>query len=106
MKNKLTVSCSDWSREITVDDEIFDDIFIEAATQAIEDVFKTEKISELKLNMVMLVFHSNKKRKSRLMNTYKIMINAGLHKYAETFRSELMKAYKIDFNEEPISASE
>ena len=42
---------------------------------------------------------------THLYNTYKVLINGSFHKYAENLRTNFMKIWNVDLNEEPIKSS-
>ena len=70
------------SEYFTIDvEDIFDDPFMEACTRAIEFKYKTH-----------------------VYNTYNVLINAGLHKFAETLRIKFMNSSGIDLQKEPLKS--
>jgi len=104
------VNTADWNIIVAVNEEVFDDPYVEACTQALEikmgllnDVHK-----DLLVNPVMVctkVLKSKKNTPSRYINTYKILQNAGSPKKAEILRNIFLKSVQVDLAKEPLSAS-
>ncbi len=99
MKN-LTVKSADWTLKITIDEKIHDDIYIEACTQAIEQLYNRK---ELRLAPVIECIDNTSK--SYIYNSYKLLINAGYHNFADIFRKKLLKDTKIDWYKEPLKSN-
>jgi len=111
---KFKVLTADWFSLVDVDDNIFDDCYIEACTQAIEkrikDVINSKNFSKyntnLLVNPVMVCQNlTDVKERPRYMNTYKILQNAGMPKKAENMRQIFMDNISVDLAHEPISSS-
>jgi hypothetical protein len=92
--------------EIEVDDSDFEDYRLEACTRVVERLFASgnykispfifcEEMSDVKLKA---------KVKFGTYNSYKILINASLHEYAEKLRKIFMKENNIDLAKEPIQS--
>jgi hypothetical protein len=95
MTKQITVMSSDWCETITVDNDIFDDIYIEACTRAVEKLYINKSLT---LNAVIKChLTSSKNKKLYVFNSYKILINAGLHKPAELVRKNLYELTKKDW---------
>jgi hypothetical protein len=109
------VLTADWSSIVEVDSSIFDDGYVEACTQAIEQKIRFAnapvKIFQsgphnLFVNPIMVCHNlSNPKEKERYINTYKILQNAGMPKRAENLREVFLKNVEVDLAYEPLSAS-
>ena len=98
-KNKtIVVKCGSWSSEENVDQSIFDDVMIEACTRALEKNIRAGNF------IVTPCIQANEKNKNKLcvFNTYKILINGGFYRLAETLRETVMKSSKVDLKKEPI----
>lgn len=111
---KYKVLTADWSSVVEVDSNIFDDGYVEACTQAIEqkikDVNKPQLFSadpcNLFVNPIMVCHNlSEPKQKERYINTYKILQNAGMPKRAENLREVFLQNVEVDLAYEPLSAS-
>jgi hypothetical protein len=104
-KKTIVVKCLDWTDEFTVDSEIFDDVYMEAATRALEKRYKDDEFR------VAVVMNCCTKRnltnvdKHLLYNTYFVLINAGLHEKAELLRENFMEMHKIDIQKESLKSS-
>jgi hypothetical protein len=108
------VLTADWSSIVEVDSNTFDDGYVEACTQALEQKIKfiNNPITfqtgpgNLFVNPIMVCHNlSNPKEKERYINTYKILQNAGMPKRAENLRSVFLKNVEVDLAYEPLSAS-
>ena len=105
---KFRVSSADWSMTMGVDSEIFDDLYIEAGTRCIEEKMKTslDKGDDFLLNPIITVSPVIKKYgKSKILNSYKILINAGMPSRAEMLREVFYMNSNVDLATEPISSS-
>lgn len=103
---KFEVSSANWMMNISVDSEIFDDTYVEACTQAIENKLKNINSDDFLVNPV--IFCKRVKPtpgEPKYINTYKILINAGMPKRAEHLRRIFQSSTDIDLATEPISAS-
>jgi len=99
MMKTIIVESADWKQTIKVDDKIFEDIYVEACTQAIEQL---QKMNKLRLWSTINCW--NKKYPDKLVtyNSYKILINAGLYKFAEYIRKYYLNKQNIDWATEPL----
>ena len=103
MMKQITVTSGDWKKNIKIDTNLFDDIYAEACTQIIE---KMAKEKQLRLAAVMICWSGNNSDKKLITyNSYKVLINAGLHKQAEFLRKNLYKQTNIDWAVEPIKSN-
>jgi hypothetical protein len=106
-KNNYNVSTANWSIEVYVDEKIFDDPHVEACTRGIE--FKTKQLSDNEdflVNPVMFVKSLKKKNcRKKIINTYKVLLNAGLPTRAEMLRKVFYMSTSVDLAKEPLSAS-
>src|SRR5271170_1285112 len=84
---KIAVKCSEfWADEFEIDSEIFDDVYLEAATRAIE---KRKNLSGLKVAVIIECWDKKDAKnpdKHYCYNTYLVLINAALYQKAETLR--------------------
>ena len=97
---KVTVLSGDWKREIEIDSSIFEDVYAEACTRIVEEMYKNKTI---RLGAVMLCWDKDTSGQHMMTyNSYKILINAGYHKLAEYLRKNLYKQTLIDWATEPI----
>lgn len=88
LNNKYLVKSADWSMTISVDEEIFGDPHIEACTRCLEEKIKKLKYEDdLLVNPIMIV-KSLKRKNSRekIVNTYKVLLNASFPYRAEALR--------------------
>lgn len=107
-KNNYSVSTADWSLEVYVDESIFADPHVEACTRGVE--FKIKKTiegeSDFLVNPVMFVKSLKRKNaKKKIINTYKVLLNAGLPSRAEMLRKVFYMSTSVDLAKEPLSAS-
>jgi len=91
----------DFEREISVDSDICDDIYLEACTQAIELNIKDKKLIMVPFIEARIKDEPDKK-KFKLYNAYKVLINASYHRYAKILRAEFKKINNIDLDDGPI----
>lgn len=102
----IWVKTANWHKVIEIDETLFDNVFIEACTQAIE--LKTKETmpgEDLLVNAVMYcsdLYSKQKDDQDKVVNTYKILLNAGKHERASILRDVFLKKMKIDLNKEPI----
>ncbi|MEI6598356.1 MAG: hypothetical protein WCL22_04870 [bacterium] len=101
------VLTGDWYSVIQVENDIFDDGYIEACTRAMEiRVKQLVTNNDLLVNPAMICKHMDKPTsKERYINTYKILLNAGMPHRANLLRSTFMQNVEIDLASEPMSAS-
>lgn len=100
---KIVVKCSNfWMDEFEIDSEIFDEVYVEAATRSIE---KRKDLEGFKVAVIIECWEKKdfkKPDKHYCYNTYRIFINAGLHNKAEILRLNFMKLNKIDLRAESL----
>lgn len=103
---KVVVKCASlWSDEVEVDSSIFDDIYMEAATQAIE---KRKTQPGLKVTVVLECWEKKDTKKADkhfCYNTYFVLVNCGLHEKAEQFRINFKKLHNIDLQKESLKGN-
>lgn len=104
---KYKVLTADWFSVIEVDENVFEDAYVEACTRAIEiKVRNLGPHDDLMVNPIMVCKKLNIKRsKEKFINTYKVLLNAGYPTRAELLREIFMENVKIDLASEPLSAS-
>lgn len=85
--------------EYNVDSDIFDDVFLEAATRAVEKL-KSNKYG--KINSVANCWEKKKPKEVKLYNSYWILINAGCYAKAEELREKFKFQHKVDLSKEPV----
>ncbi len=104
---KVVVKCSDfWKDEFEIDPEIFDDVYAEAATRAVE---KRKNLPGFKVVVILECWEKKDLKipeKHFCYNTYRILVNAGLYEKAEIFRSNFLKAYNIDLQKESLKGED
>jgi hypothetical protein len=100
---KVVVKCGQfWEDVITVDSSLFDDVYMEAATRAME---KRKLEPDLKVTVMMICWLKKDEKninKHFSYNTYFILINSGLHAKAELMRAAFFNQYKIDLRFEKL----
>ncbi len=100
---KVVIQCSSfWKDEINVDSEIFDDIFVEAATRAVE---KRKNEPGFQVAVVIECWekkHTKVPNEHHTLNTYFILVNAGMQDKAEMLRLNFKKLYGIDLQRESM----
>lgn len=93
-------------RQISVDADIFEDIFIEAATRVVEE--RKEDISYFnKIRIVGECFEKEFEKdetKHFQVNMYHVLINAGMYSIAELLREKTKNLHNIDLQHEPARA--
>lgn len=92
---------SDNIQEIVIDNEIFDDPYLEAATRAVENTNKT-KYGIIKA--VTECWEKSNPKKILLYNSYWILVNASFYKKAEMLREKFQMQYEYDLSKQPIHA--
>jgi len=107
MLKTVVVKCSNfWEDEFDINPDIFDDIFMEAATRSIE------KRKDLPGFTVAVMIECWEKKYATdpnnhiCYNTYFIMTNAGMHNKAEMLRLNFFKMHKIDLQKESLKPNE
>jgi hypothetical protein len=100
---KIVVKCANfWMDEFEIDSEIFDDVYVEAATRAVE---KRQAIPGFKVGVIIECWEKKdftKPLKHICYNTYRVLINAGLHDKAEMMRANFIKMYGTDLRNESL----
>lgn len=90
------------TKEFEVDSDIFDDIYLEAATRFTEQHVKK---ANAKIPMVIFAFEKKDiKNFSKYFgyNSYFLIINAGFHKKAEVMRKNFFLVSGVDLQKESI----
>jgi hypothetical protein len=88
--------------EVEIDSEVFEDVYVEAATRAIE---KRKDLPGFKVTVILECWEKRdfkKPEKHFCYNTYRVLINAGMHKKAEMLRINFMKLHGIDLQKESL----
>jgi hypothetical protein len=99
------VKSGDWKHTIEIDSDIFDDPYTEACTRAVETIaFKNKKINISCILFCWLASDKQSVSNIKSLNSYKILINAGLHTTAEKLREELIKMTGHDWANEPLTS--
>lgn len=102
IKNIVVKLAADNIFEIPIDCEIFDDPFMEAATQAIEQC-KIKKYGVIRpFTECWDKKDERNPKKHQLLNAYWILINASFHKKAELLRERFKNQSNVDLYNEPI----
>ena len=100
---KVVIKCADfWMDEIEIDSEIFDDVYIEAATRAVE---KRKDLPGFKITIILECWEKRdfkNPNKHFCYNTYRVLINAGLYDKAEILRLNFMKLHGVDIQKESL----
>lgn len=100
---KVVVKCSDfWMDELEIDSEIFDDVYVEAATRAIE---KRKDLPGFKVTVIIETWEKKDFKKPDrhfCYNTYRILINAGMHGKAEMLRLNFLRMHGVDLQKESL----
>ena len=106
-KSNYNVRTAGWTMDIYVDEDIFDDPHVEACTLSLESKIKgLEEGNDFLVNPVMLVRSLKRKNaKTKIINTYKVLQNAGLPHRAEMLRRVFYMSTSVDLAHEPLSAS-
>lgn len=103
---KVVVRCLDWKEEFSIDPEIFDDIYMEAATRALEKRKDGEKFLVTVIMECYLKKEEKASDKHYVYNTYFVLINAGLHTKAELMRLNFLKSHGIDLRKESLKGND
>ena len=100
---KVVIKCADfWMDEIEIDSEIFDDVYIEAATRAVE---KRKNLPGFKITIILECWEKRdfkNPNKHFCYNTYHVFINAGMYDKAEVLRMNFIKIHGIDLQKESL----
>ena len=104
---KIVVKCASlWVDEFEIDPEIFDDVYVEAATRAIE---KRKDESGFRVTVILETWEKKdfkRPEKHFCYNTYRILINAGMHEKAEMMRTNFLKMHGIDLQKESLKGED
>jgi hypothetical protein len=104
---KIVVKCADfWTDEFDIDSETFDDVYVEAATRAIE---KRKNLPGFKVTVILETWEKKdvkKPNKHYCYNTYRVLINAGMHEKAEMLRLNFMTMHGIDLQKESLKGED
>lgn len=105
--NKYLVKSANWSMTVSVNEEIFEDPHIEACTQCIEEKIKSLNMNDdFLVNPIMFVKSLKRKNsKEKIVNTYKVLLNAGFPSRAEILRKIFYASTEVDLATEPLSSS-
>lgn len=109
MKSKLKkviVKCLDWTEEFSIDPEIFDDVYMEAATRALEKRKDGEKFLVTVVMECYIKSDVKKSSKHFVYNTYFVLVNAGLHFKSEMMRLNFLKSHGIDLRKESLKGGD
>jgi hypothetical protein len=109
MKSKLKrviVKCLDWVEEFDIDPNVFDDVYMEAATRALEKRKDGEKFLVTVVMETFLKTDTKKSQKHYVYNTYFVLINAGLHFKAEMMRLNFLKSHGVDLRKESLKGDD
>jgi len=104
---KIVVKCrfsetDFWMDEFEVNSKIFDDVYMEAATRAIE---RRKNLQGFRVTILLECWEKKnfkKPEKHFCYNTYYVLINAGCHNKAEMLRVNFIKMYGIDLQKESL----
>lgn len=102
------VKSADWAMDITVDETIFDDPHVEACTLCVEKKIMEadEEGADFLVNPVMYVKSTKRKNaRVKVINTYKVLMNAGYPDRAELLRKVFYMNTDVDLADEPLSSS-
>lgn len=102
LKNVVVRCATLWEDEVKVDSEIFDDIYMEAATRCVE---KRKNDEDFKLAIILECWEKKDVKnplKHICYNSYYVMINAALYKKAEILRSNFMALHRMDLKKESV----
>lgn len=109
MRSKLkrvVVKCLDWIEEFDIDPNVFDDIYMEAATRALEKRKDGEKFLVTVVMETYIKSDVKKSQKHYVYNTYFVLINAALHFKAEMMRLNFLKSHGIDLRKESLKGDD
>jgi hypothetical protein len=100
---KVVVKCGEfWTDEHDIDSEIFDDVYVEAATRSIE---RLQNTPDFKVTVVIDAWEkkdAKKPEKHFCYNTYRILLNAAMHEKAENLRQNFLRARNLDLATENL----
>ena len=104
---KIIVKCSFednefWMDEHEIDSEIFDDVYVEAATRSIE---KRRDLPGFRVAVILECWEKKdfkRPDKHFCYNTYRVLINDSMHEKAEMLRFNFMQIHGIDLQKESL----
>ena len=100
---KIVVKCASlWMDEYEIDPDIFDDVYVEAATRAIE---KRKDEPGFRVTVILETWEKKDFKKPDrhfCYKTYRILINAGMHMKAEMLRINFLQMHGIDLQKESL----
>jgi len=103
---KIVVKCGKfWMDELEIDSDIFDDVYLEAATRAVE---KRKDLTDFKVTIMAECWEKRDFKKPDRhygYNMYHIFINAGLHKKAEALRLNFLKMEGYDLQKQSLKGN-
>lgn len=103
---KIVVKAADfWMDEIEIDCDIFDDVYLEASTRAVE---KRRNLPGFLLSATLECWEKkdfNNTNKHFCYNTYFVLVNAGMHKKSEIFRDNFTRMYGVDLQKESLKGN-
>lgn len=89
-------------KQFDIDSDIFDDIFMEAATRFTEQYIKQKNVKMAPILTAWDKKDTKNFEKYYCYNSYYVVINAGFHKKAEIMRKNFLTATGIDLKHEKI----
>jgi len=105
---KFNVSSANWKMHVDIDPDIFDDVYVEACTRAVEMKSSSIDMTEgdfLVNPVIMCKPIKLSDGKSKYINTYKVLLNASMFVRAEILRKIFESTTNVDLAKEPLSAS-
>jgi len=102
----IVVKCLNRTDTIDVDENLFDDTYMEAATRFLE---KNRSVPDFSVSVVITCYEKKDEKdvnKHICYNTYLVLINSALHEKAEMLRLNFLKTYKIDLQKESLHGNE
>ena len=98
---RILVKSLDWKLEFQIEN-FYDDPHIEACTRALEIKLAESGSLEISPAMISTCMDTNM---TLTINTYRVLQNGSFWMAADVLRNSVLKDYKIDLKEEPISNS-
>ena len=103
---KVVVKCLDWTEDLEVDANIFEDVFMEAATRVLEKHKDTPNFTVSVGMQCCEKKHEKIPSKYTTYNVYFVLVNAAMYEKAELLRLNFLKSKKIDLQKESIKSDE
>jgi hypothetical protein len=103
---KIVVKCLNWTDMVEIDGDIFDDVYMEAATRVVE---KNRNTPDFSVSIVMMCYEKKDEKNSDkhiCYNTYYVLVNAALYEKAELLRLNFLKTYAIDIQKQSLHGTE